>query len=318
MMKKTLSLLCALALTAALLAGCGASEKSFAAGEVAANTTMDSAGAEAPRFDSGASNVGEAPRAPADAAAAKLIYSARLELETTGFDGTEQSLYTLVEQSGGYLESSSVENWGDGYRHASYTARVPANRFEGFLSAAGALCHVLSRSTGTENVSEDYYDVQGRLETQKIKLQRLQELLARADKMEDILTVENAICETEAQIENLSGTLRQYDALVDFSTVEISLNEVYRLSNTEEPAEDFSGRLSAALRSGWKGFVSGLQAILLALAYGWMWLVLAAAIAAAAILLSRRAARRRAQRIAARAANAAERPQGTDDKKEKT
>ena len=57
--------------------------------------------------------------------------------------------------------------------------------------------------------------------------------------MEDIITIESAISETEYQIESLSGTLRHYDALVDYATIHISLQEVYRLSNVEEPAESF-------------------------------------------------------------------------------
>ena len=50
----------------------------------------------------------------------------------------------------------------------------------------------------------------------QIKLERLQKLLAQAENMEDIITIESAISETEWNIEDLSGTLRHYDALVDF------------------------------------------------------------------------------------------------------
>lgn len=94
-----------------------------------------------------------------------------------------------------------------------------------------------------EDISEAYYDTSGRLETQTIKLARLQALLAKADKMEDIITLESAISETEQAIDDLSGTLQHYDARVDYASVSISLREVKQLSDVEEPLR--------ALPPGW-------------------------------------------------------------------
>ena len=61
-------------------------------------------------------------------------------------------------------------------------------------------------------------------------------------KKKDIITLESAIAETELQIERLTGTLRKYDALVDYATVNLQLQEVYRLANTEEPVKGFGSR----------------------------------------------------------------------------
>lgn len=94
------------------------------------------------------------------------------------------------------------------------------------------------QNTELQNITETYYDTDGRLKTQQIKLERLQKLLAQAENMEDIITIESAISETEWNIEDLSGTLRHYDALVDFATVTVSLQEVYKYSDTEELPEE--------------------------------------------------------------------------------
>lgn len=69
----------------------------------------------------------------------------------------------------------------------------------------GTLCHVTWQDDSAENISEQYYDTQSRLETAQIKLARLQELLKKAENMEDIITIESAISETEYEIERLSG-----------------------------------------------------------------------------------------------------------------
>ena len=54
----------------------------------------------------------------------------------------------------------------------------------------------------------------------------------------------------------------------------LTLREVYRLSNGEEPAENFGGRLSGAFSAGWRGFLELLENLAVALAYGWVLLVL--------------------------------------------
>ena len=226
---------------------------------------------------------------------AKIIYTADMDLETTDFDAAVAAIAALTEECGGYYETSNLSNGGS-YRSASYTVRVPAEKYREFLSQAGELCHMLNLYEYTDDVSEVYYDTAGRLETQQIKLERLQELLGQAKKMEDIITIENAISETEETIDRLSGQLRHYDALVDYSTVSIYLREVYRLSNVEEPVQGFGSRIAAAFKSGWSGFVAGMEGLLIALAYGWMWLVLLAVIVTVIVLLARRSAKRRAAR----------------------
>ena len=205
---------------------------------------------------------------------AKMIYTARMEVETTGFDAADADLRTLVEVLGGYFEQAAVHNYGSGYRSGDYTVRIPADQFQAFLDQVGTICHVTYKEEGSENVSEAYYDAESRLVTQQTKLERLQNLLAQAENMEDIITIESAISDTELEIEQLTGTLRHYDSLVDFSTVYITLQEVYQLSNVEEPATTFGSRMSTAFASGWRGFVSALEGLAVALAYGWVWLLL--------------------------------------------
>ena len=207
-----------------------------------------------------------------------MIYTAQMEVETTAFDAADADLRTLVEVLGGYFEQAAVHNYGSGYRSGDYTVRIPADQYHPFLERVGTLCHVTYQEESSENVSEAYYDAESRLVTQQTKLERLQNLLAQAENMEDIITIESAISDTELEIEQLTGTLRQYDSLVDFSTVYITLQEVYQLSNVEEPATSFGSRMGAAFASGWRGFVSALESVAVALAYGWVWLVLLAAI----------------------------------------
>jgi len=204
----------------------------------------------------------------------KLIRTARLEMETTAFDDATKALADMVERLGGYYENSSTANYRSGARWAESTIRIPAEKLDMFLSSAGELCHVTWQELTQDDVSEVYYDTQGRLKTQQIKLERLQELLSKAEVMEDIITIESAISETEWNIENLSGTLRHYDGKVDYATVYINLQEVYKLSNVEEVPDSFGQRLGSAFERGVENFIDTMEDIAVDLAYGWIWWLL--------------------------------------------
>ena len=288
-MKRGFAWMLALLLLLGLLSGCGgsgnatASDDATTSADSADNGTASAGGsygvwAETTEESGGTAEDGTSDRLEN----AKMIYTARMEVETTGFDAADADLRTLVEVLGGYFEQAAVHNYGRGYRSGDYTVRIPADQFQAFLDRVGTICHVTYKEEGSENVSEAYYDAESRLVTQQTKLERLQNLLAQAENMEDIITIESAISDTELEIERLTGTLRRYDSLVDYATVYISLQEVYQLSNVEEPATSFGSRMGAAFASGWRGFVSALESLAVTLAYGWVWLLLLVVIGAAA------------------------------------
>lgn len=311
-MKRILSLLLTLVLVLTL-AGCGASAKSADSAASIRDADSDMMSSDennsywngvSANYDTAAGNdfyddgtPAEEPRsseseenqttpAPQDT---KMIYTGYMELQTLDFDKASSDIDALVKQLGGYFEQNSVSNrGGSGYRHANYTIRVPAAQFEPFFQQAGALCHVTYSSADAQSITESYYDTQSRLETARIKLERLQALLAKAEKMEDIITLESAISETEQAIDDLSGTLRSYDGQVDYATVNITLDEVYKLSEVDEVPVSFASRLGKAFAGGWTAFTDGLENLTVALAYGWMWLLTAALIAVVVIRLVRR------------------------------
>ena len=305
-MKRGFAWLLTLLALLGLLSGCGGGGDTAAADTATSADTADN-GTAASGGSYGAwaeTEVAEDSGQAEDGASdrlenSKMIYTARMEVETTAFDTAAADLRTLVEILGGYFEQAAVHNYGSGYRSGDYTVRVPADQFQPFLDRVGTLCHVTYQEQTSENVSEAYYDAESRLATQRTKLERLQNLLAQAENMEDIITIESAISDTELEIERLTGTLRQYDALVDYATVHLSLQEVYQLSNVEEPATSFASRMGAAFASGWRGFVGALESLAVALAYGWVWLLLLAAAGTAAgrILWKRR---RRARQAASK------------------
>lgn len=314
-MKRGLALFLAALLTALALTACGGSARGTSSGGTGApaasesQTACDTGGGDNWKatvqefgFDAPADAAGPAA-APEEAneggeaedrlANAKMVYTASVEAETQDFDACTAALEELVEKLGGYLEYASTGSYGDGSRNASYTVRVPSARFQEFLSSVGEIGHVISQDRNADNISERYYDTESRLVTQKTKMERLQVLLAKAENMEDIIDLENAISETELQIEQLTGSLRHYDALVDYATIELRLREVLRLSTVEEAPPTFASRLGNAFTEGLRSFGDFLQGLAIFLACNWLWLLVLGLILLLVVKLSRR---RQAQR----------------------
>ena len=283
-MKKALSVLLSLMLLFSL-AACGAKSDSMAMNGASADKNTSSA---APSMPMPAPDIGFDYAMPeetvSDSVSAsggtttvsstlpenvKMIYRGYLYLESTGFDAAVSGLEALVAEMGGYFESSELNNYSP-YRTAYYVVRVPSAQYQPFCGRVGQLAQVNSQRHTTENVSEAYYDTESRLITQRTKLERLQELLAKADVMEDIITLESAIAETELQIERLTGTLRKYDALVDYATVEINLEEVYELTEQEQPVIGFGAKLVEAFKTGTNNFVDDLERFALRFARNWI------------------------------------------------
>ena len=292
-MKRIVSLLLTLVL-ALLLVGCGGK----AAGDSAAQSASNESGGywnTAADADYSMDYAAEEPGASAyndseeeSVRPAKRIYTGYMEMQTLDFDAASSGIDALVKELGGYFQQSSTSNGNSGYRHASYTVRVPAEQFDTFFQKAGELCHVTYSNAETDDVSESYYDTQARLETARIKLERLQTLLAKATSMEDIITIESAISETEWDIESLSGTLRHYDALVDYATINVELSEVYKLSGQDEAVTTFGGRLGQSFVNGLQAVGNALEEFAVWLAYSWIWLLVIAAVIVVIVRIVRR------------------------------
>ena len=164
----------------------------------------------------------------------KIIYSGDATVETTAFEKTIADLEAMIEKEGGFIESSSVNgsNYYDsarGYtsrRSASYTLRVPSERFSAIMSNLSAFGNVPYTYTYTENVTAQYYDVQARLQALQAQETRLVEMMKIAETVEDIITIEDKLTDVRYRIDSLQSSLNNWDRRVAYSTLNITVKEV--------------------------------------------------------------------------------------------
>lgn len=225
----------------------------------------------------------------------KIIYYVWLDMQTREFDDAMTGIEAAAAQHGGYFESQNLSNSVQGYRSASYVIRVPADNLDTMLEQIGDICTVTYMYKSAEDVSSSYYDIEARLTTAETKLTRLQELLAEAEDMTDIIAIESAIADTELEIDNYKGSLKNYDSLVEYSTVSVSLSEVYEVVEEDAPMT-FGEKLSQSFSQGLKGFGQFMANLLLWLANSWTALLLLAVIAVVIVVIIKGSIRRRRNR----------------------
>ena len=230
----------------------------------------------------------------------KIIRTANLTIQSTDFEASVASLNQLTNQLGGYFETAEVESGGyyNQYanRSAYYVVRVPKENFVAFRDGANGIGHIHSIHENSQDVGETYYDTEARLATLTTKRDRLLELLEKADVMEDIITLENALADVQYQIDMHTSTLRKYDSLIGYSTFYIRLNEVVEIKEEPSEKESFGSKFVSSLKKGFKEFGEGVQDFAIWFARNLIGIIIFAAVVVVVIIIVRRTVKRRRNR----------------------
>lgn len=191
----------------------------------------------------------------------KLIKEITISGETKNFDEAKDSIAAAVGNCGGYVESSNVQaaryNSFSGGRRLTMTIRVPSERLSEFSDAVSGNINVYSSQEKLSDVTSSYYDMKARMETLITKRDALTRMLEQAKDLSEILTIQDRLYETIADIEAYETALRGIDSKVTYSTIHLTLDEVKEYTPGKE--ESFGKRFSDAFVNGWKGFGAAMQ-----------------------------------------------------------
>jgi hypothetical protein len=164
--------------------------------------------------------------------------------------------------SGGYVEERQLS--GSDHPVGLVVLRVPPDRLDPVLEELSALGTVESGSHDTDDVTDEYTDVSGRIAALERSTARLRELISEAGDVTQIATVEAELTRREQELESMLGRRRVLDdqTLMSALTVDIRVAEAII---TE--AETTAPSAASSLEAGWAAF---------RIAIGWVVAVLAA------------------------------------------
>ncbi|MGC9444166.1 MAG: DUF4349 domain-containing protein [Candidatus Methanospirareceae archaeon] len=189
----------------------------------------------------------------------KLIQRASLSIEVADFQTSSDALSQIVERAGGFISDSYLYVTDTDRKRGEITIRVPRDRFLTVLTDLETLGTVTSQHISGEDVTEEYIDLQARLNNSGRQEQRLREILERAETVEEILEVERELERVRSEIEQMTGRITYLENRIELATITVSLYE-------PEPITQSWG-IRDALRAAFAGFVAVIRGLIIAVGY---------------------------------------------------
>jgi len=193
-----------------------------------------------------------------------LIQTASVEMETEDFDDTVATLRQLPDDVGGYIESEMLTTRGQ--RRFTIVMRVPAASFDSVLAYTQTLADVRSTNQRAEDVTDRFYDLAGNLETRRIEEERLLALIEEAEDIHEILMLESRLSNTRQTIESYLASLNRMAGQIAFSTITVTLIDVYQAEVVAYASPTLGNRIGGAFGDSVDGVSMGAQNLVVFLA----------------------------------------------------
>jgi hypothetical protein len=202
----------------------------------------------APQGDSGTSGI-----------ETKIIKTAYMTIEVKDVPGSVEALKNLSSRMGGYLSSTNIQTGYNNRLSGSVILRVPAIEFDTTITEVKAIGTVKSASTQGQDVTEEYVDLQAQKISDQNQLAQYNEIMKKAIKVDDVITVQQQIDRVQTDLNRLEGRLKYLDSRVDFSTITVNLQE-------PEPVGSETGHnFISTINEGIAGFFGMIDAIIIIL-----------------------------------------------------
>jgi hypothetical protein len=168
--------------------------------------------------------------------------------------GVNDDIRKLVAQHHGYISSyGEHRSYGD-QRTANWVVLVPADSFDNVLDHISGLGVPESTSVDSEDVSEEFVDLDARIANKRRLEAELLTLLDERDgQLKDVIAVKQELSSVREEIERMEGRLRFLRDQVALTTITITARE--DRNYTPQQAPTFAARIGGA----WDGSLLAMR-----------------------------------------------------------
>lgn len=210
----------------------------------------------------------------------KMILTSNLSQETLDLDKTIEALNQNVNKYGGYFQSTSINNNG-AYRFYEAIIRIPADKYNDFISETKKGGNNTFYNEEVKDVTDTYTDIEARLASLKAEEEKVLEFYKQATNIEELMSIENRLSDIRYEIDSYENSKKNYDLLITYSTLNISIRETKAYSLEDE---NFVDKIKNAFKAGWSNFVNGLKDLTINIVYN-IWAILALVIVVIIIVI---------------------------------
>ena len=153
-----------------------------------------------------------------------IIQDTNLSLQVKDVSKTISDVLTVTQKLGGFLINSSLTR-PQGAASGNISVRVPEEKRPEALDLFKKLAvKVVSESVYGNDVTDQYVDLESRLEVLNKTKIKYEEILQKAEKVTDIMSVQEQLTYLQNQIDNLKGQQKYYEQSAKLSKVVIYLS----------------------------------------------------------------------------------------------
>jgi hypothetical protein len=186
----------------------------------------------------------------------KIIKNGNISIKSTDINASKSKIDELLKKYDGYYESEGLDN---NEKTISYHLRIRVKSmvFEQLLKdLENGEDEIVSKSISANDVTEEYIDIETRLENKREFLKRYRVLLSKASSVKDVLAIEENIRVLQEEIESQEGRLKYLNDQVSYSSLYIDLFKEKEYIYKAKAQDKFSERVKSSLSKGWASIVN--------------------------------------------------------------
>jgi len=205
----------------------------------------------------------------------KIVKTGEITVEVPNVANALAAVRAMAVTLGGYVGGAQAGTLDDA---ATLTLRIPADKFDDAIAQVQQIkgSKVLAQSQHEQDVTAAVVDLDARVKNLQASETQYRDLLAKAQKIEDILSVQTRLDDVRGQIEQLSAQLKTLNNQADLSTLTVTLQPtakpIQAASADFDPGAAAAAAVGALLQVGqgvliaaiWLGIVGIPLAIVLA------------------------------------------------------
>src|SRR5947207_2088890 len=167
----------------------------------------------------------------------KIIRNANLTVEVTSPSDSQHKIVSIAESHQGFVVTSEATQRASEDRTkpemtVTLSVRVPAAQFNQVMDEIRAVgARVIQEKVTGQDVTEEFMDLEARIKNQKALELQFLEIMKRAGKVDDALSVQRQLAEVRTEIEKLEGRRRFLENQSSLSTINVTLQPPTQIVN---------------------------------------------------------------------------------------
>ncbi|MBF7096535.1 DUF4349 domain-containing protein [Alkalibacter mobilis] len=191
----------------------------------------------------------------------KIIYTGSMNLYTEEYQDTMEKIEVYIKSIGGFIQESSSNYYdssdGEITKSGYVLLRVKSVDFEAAMDTIESYGEAQNSNIRTTNITRQYQDIKGELDSYLIQQERLLEYLEKAEKIEDMLAIEDQLSRVRNEINYRTTMINNWDTQIAYSTIQVNVYEKeVPTTKVKSPFENFGFRIKEA-------FVQSINSLLI-------------------------------------------------------